>query len=426
LENDVSFDVFLMCFCLQCNPRINKLIFNKGRITMTDTFEPAVAYYDPDASDLQEFIALIDQTTQAKDVPHAKTIQKNIPIYDMNDLRASLDDDQARKNLMAEWARVMRVGAGVVVLKNAYDDTTVLDEATRIYQDIIAQEKQIGGGGGDHFAASGANDRIWNSLQKLCESAPDVFLNYFANTTIAAVSEAWLGPNYQVTAQVNLVHPGGAAQTAHRDYHLGFLSEAICATYPAHVHDISPLLTLQGAIAHCDMPVESGPTKLLPFSQAYRPGYTAWRREDFQTLFEERYVQLPLQKGDTVFFNPALSHAAGANTSDDIHRFVNLLQVSSAFGRSIETVNRDKMCRLVYPHAARALADGTLNAAELSAAIAATAEGYSFPTNLDLDPPKNGLAPETQAAFLQRALTEGISESDFGKRLDQMNTAGLA
>ena len=168
---------------------------------------------------------------------------------------------------MAEWAWVLRESSGAIVLRNAYKDTTVIDEATKLYEDIIADEKLKSGGGADHFAAAGANDRIWNSLQKLCESSPDVFLRYFANEAIQAACEAWLGPNYQMTAQVNLVHPGGEAQQAHRDYHLGFQTAEVSALYPSHVHELSPALTLQGAIAHCDMPVESGPTKLLPFSQ---------------------------------------------------------------------------------------------------------------------------------------------------------------
>ena len=393
---------------------------------MKDILEPTVAYYDPQACDLQEFTALIDQTTSADTVPHAAAVEKNIPVYDMDDLRPGLEDPAKRRDILGEWARVLRQGAGVVALKKSYTDTTVLDEATQIYERIIAEEKEGSGGAGDHFAAAGANDRIWNSLQKLCEAAPDVFLAYFANTSIDAVCEAWLGPNYQMTAQVNLVHPGGAAQQAHRDYHLGFQSADVSAAYPAHVHDISPILTLQGAVAHCDMPLESGPTKLLPFSQAYRPGYAAWRRNDFRALFEDRYVQLPLDKGDTVFFNPALFHAAGANTTDDIHRFANLLQVSSAFGRAMETINRDKMCRLLYPHAVRARAENRFTPSELSAAIAATAEGYSFPTNLDRDPPINGLAPETQAAFFHRALAQGLSETEFGEHLDQMNKARMA
>ncbi|MBO9475749.1 phytanoyl-CoA dioxygenase family protein [Shimia sp. R10_1] len=384
------------------------------------------AYYDTDACKLSEFTALIAQTTHPDDVPHASSVEKNIPIYDMRVLRTHLANPEACRALKSEWAHVIRNGAGVVALQHAYADTSALDQATTVYEEIIANEKQSAGGRGDHFAASGANDRVWNALQKLCEAAPSVYLNYFCNTAIAAVCEAWLGPNYQMTAQVNLVHPGGAAQQAHRDYHLGFQSAEVCAAYPAHVHEVSPILTLQGAIAHCDMPLESGPTKLLPFSQAYKPGYTAWRRPDFRALFEERYVQLPLSKGDAMFFNPALFHAAGENTTESIHRFANLLQVSSAFGRAMESVDRLKMCKLLYPHLLQAQATNTLTDAELAATIAATAEGYAFPTNLDRDPPVGGMAPETQAAFLLRALAERTPAQAVSDHLDQMDHARLA
>jgi len=383
----------------------------------------STGYYSADACDLGEFTEIISQTTDKADVPHASAVEKNIPIYDMGTLRPALEDATQRQNLMAEWAQVLLHGAGIVALKGAYADTSVLDEATDIYENIIAEEKEGPAGGGDHFAAAGANDRIWNSLQKLCEKSPDVFLRYFANAPIAAICEAWLGPNYQMTAQVNLVHPGGAAQQAHRDYHLGFQSAGQTATYPAHVHDLSPVLTLQGAVAHCDMSVESGPTKLLPFSQTYRSGYAAWRRDDFRAVFEESYVQLPLSKGDAVFFSPALFHAAGANTSTDIHRMANLLQVSSAFGRAMETFDRNKMCNLVYGPLGQLVKADALTPLEVSAAIAATAEGYSFPTNLDTDPPKAGLAPETQAAYLARALKEDVDQAAFEAHLMDMQKA---
>jgi ectoine hydroxylase-related dioxygenase (phytanoyl-CoA dioxygenase family) len=388
--------------------------------------ETETGYFDSAACDLNAFTAFIDQTAPPETVPNADDIQKNVPIYDMSKLRSALEDKTDRRTIMAEWARVLQAGAGVLVLRGAYEDTTVLDEATAIYERIIATEKLASGGGGDHFAASGSNDRIWNALQKLCEEDPEVFLRYFANTSIAAACEAWLGPNYQMTAQINLVHPGGAAQQAHRDYHLGFQTAEISADYPAHVHDLSPALTLQGAIAHCDMPVESGPTKLLPFSQLYRAGYAAWRRDDFRALFEERCIQLPLAKGDALFFNPALFHAAGANSSDHIHRMANLLQVSSAFGRAMETVDRGKMCKLLYPHALAAQKNNKLGTSDLNAAIAATAEGYSFPTNLDRDPPKGGLAPETQQALFARSISEGLSVQVFGAILDEMRVRQFA
>ena len=50
-----------------------------------------------------------------------------------------------------------------------------------------------------------------------------------------------------MTAQVNLVRPGGQAQTAHRDYHLGFQSVDKSVQFP--VMSINyPSLTLQGEL----------------------------------------------------------------------------------------------------------------------------------------------------------------------------------
>ncbi|NNK78955.1 MAG: phytanoyl-CoA dioxygenase [Litoreibacter sp.] len=379
---------------------------------------PTRGYYAEDACDIGEFAALVLQDIDPSDVPHAAETPNNVPVYDIPALSAHLEEAAQRRILMTEWANVLRKGAGVFVLGHAYTDTSAIDAATAIFDQIIAREKTANGGGADHFAAAGSNDRIWNSLQKLCEADPETFLRYHANPAVDAACEAWLGPHYQMTAQVNLVHPGGAAQQAHRDYHLGFQTAEVSAQFPAHVHDLSPLMTLQGGIAHGDTPLEGGPTKLLPFSQLYRPGYAAWRREDFRAFFEDHHVQVPLQKGDALFFNPALFHAAGANCSADIHRMVNLLQVSSAFGRAMETVNRLKMCKLVFDPLKQLVSTGELGGAELDATIAATAEGYSFPTNLDSDPPANGLAPQTQAALLKESVLDSISAEAFHHALD--------
>jgi len=391
-----------------------------------DIYEFSLGYFYSEDCNLVDFEKIIDQKLAKDSVPNASEVQNNIPIYNVEDLRENLQNSDLRVELKAEWAWVLKESSGAIVLRNAYQDTTVIDEATKLYEDIISDEKRKNGGGADHFALAGANDRIWNSLQKLCESSPDVFFRYFANESIQAACEAWLGPNYQMTAQVNLVHPGGNAQQAHRDYHLGFQTAEVSALYPSHVHELSPTLTLQGAIAHCDMPVESGPTKLLPFSQMYLPGYAAWRREDFREVFESQYVQLPLNKGDALFFSPAIFHAAGSNVSSNIHRMANLLQVSSAFGRAMETIDRAKMCVLTYPFAKKHFDDKTFSISEIKAAIAATAEGYSFPTNLDNDPPKGGLAPETQQALFVRALESDMDKIEFEKQLKLMENKKIA
>lgn len=373
-----------------------------------------ISYFDVADCDLDAFREICSRTLSAQDVPQAHRIEKNVAIYRATDIAPKLAGGAARRGLLAEWARQLRDGSGIFVIKGAYADTAIIDLATEAYLDIIAREKE-GGTAADHFAAAGANDRVWNSLQKLCEAAPEVYARYFGNPFLTAASEAWLGPNFQMTAQVNLVHPGGAAQKAHRDYHLGFMSAEQCAAYPAHVHDLSPVLTLQGAIAHCDMTIQSGPTKLLPFSQTYRAGYAAWRLDDFRAYFEESFIQLPLEKGDLLFFSPALFHAAGENQTKDFERFVNLVQVSSAMGRAMETIDRRKMCELLYP----VLLGGALKGddAAIEAAIACTAEGYSFPTNLDRDPPVGGLAPVTQAQLFQRALAARQPAVEFNAAL---------
>ncbi|MDB4071912.1 phytanoyl-CoA dioxygenase family protein [Amylibacter sp.] len=361
--------------------------------------------------DLDEFSKSLDRELQQNEVPLSHDIQKNVPIYDVS----KIDFLSDTKLLRTEWANILHKTSGVLVLKNAYSDTSIIDTASAIYDKIIADEKAATGDKADHFAASGANDRIWNSAQKLCQYDPQTFSKYFSNLAVDTACKAWLGPNYQMTAQINLVRPSGAAQSPHRDYHLGFQTKEIAESYPAHVHDLSPALTLQGAIAHVDMPIESGPTKLLPFSQIYRHGYLAFSQHDFRDYFENNYIQIPLNKGDVLFFNPALYHAGGANISKNIHRMANLLQVSSAFGRAMESLNRSEMTRMLYPILAKN--SDKMNEAEINAAITSCSEGYSFPTNLDTAPPLDGLAPETQANLFRRALKEEMSFLDFEKEL---------
>jgi ectoine hydroxylase-related dioxygenase (phytanoyl-CoA dioxygenase family) len=356
---------------------------------------------DCDAADLA---ALTDQQTNLTDYPLAADAQKNVLIYDCDRLRPLLDDPQNRLIIMAEWSDALMTGPGVIVLKRAETDHGMIDQASDIFREIIVEQNRAGTAGGDHFAKPGANDRIWNSLEKHCLADPVNFAAYYGNPFLALISEALLGPHYQMTAQLNVVNPGGAAQSPHRDYHLGFQSTADIERYPLHVQTMSPLLTLQGAIAHVDAPMETGPTLLLPFSQLWTEGYLAMGQADVKAHFTANHVQLPLEKGDMLFFSPALLHAAGTNRSADVKRMVNLFQVSSAYGRAMESVDRLRMVKALYPVLQAAKTSGGLTTDRIAAALASAAEGYSFPTNLDRDPPIGGMAPKTQYQLVMEAL----------------------
>jgi len=372
---------------------------------------------------------LVQTETRLEDCPQATSILKNVPVYVGAALRAAqaeaADPAAWRNALMAEWAQVWGNGAGVLVVQGLYSDTLVVDAATEEFQGLI-EEGRKAGHAGDHFAKPGANDRVWNALEKLCLRAPDVFAAYYGNALLATVCEAWLGPAYQITSQINCVNPGGAAQVAHRDYHLGFFDAAGAGRFPAQVHQLSPLLTLQGAVAHVDMPLESGPTLYLPHSHKYLPGYLVAGMPEFQSYFDAHHVQLPLQKGDGIFFNPALMHAAGHNRSQDIRRMANLLQVSSAFGRCMETVDRVRMAQVLYPSLLTARTSGRLHAADIAAAVAASAEGYAFPTNLDRDPPLGGLAPKSQQDLMRAALEQSLPPEVFNATLQAQSRTRLS
>ncbi len=374
------------------------------------------ARFTPDDVRLADLVEVVSEPTRADDYPHAAGVEQGVVLYASATLRAAVTSPEGEDAVRAELVHALTDGPGIVVLKGAWDDHDVVDRATAAFEEVIAQEKAAGGAAGDHFAKPGANDRIWNALEKLAVTDPATFVDYYANDVLALVSTAWLGPAYQVTSQVNVVRPGGVAQDPHRDYHLGFLSDEVAARYPAHVHLLSPVLTLQGAVAHVDMPVESGPTLYLPHSQKYGPGYLAYRRDDVRGYFAEHHVQLPLEKGDAVFFNPALLHGAGSNVSADVQRVANLLQVSSAFGRAMEAVDRARATAAVYPTLLERRAAGWSDAA-LRRVVASVAEGYPFPTNLDLDQPVDGMTPLSQAEIVEQALAAGRDVDQVGQAL---------
>jgi ectoine hydroxylase-related dioxygenase (phytanoyl-CoA dioxygenase family) len=372
------------------------------------------AWFDDTDCGLDEFRAQVLRSTDLADYPHAHDVRGNVLVY-----RAGSFSSAHRRELQAELIQALTHGPGVVVFENAFEADTV-DAATASFNDLIAAQRADGTAAGDHFGKPGANDRVWNAAQKLALRAPEVFAEYYANDALALICQAWLGPRYQVTSQVNVVNPGGAPQVPHRDYHLGFVNADQLSAYPAHLHRTSMALTLQGAVAHCDMPVESGPTMLLPYSQQFAAGYIAFYRPEFINFFAEHHVQTPLRKGDAVFFNPALYHGAGENKSTDINRMANLLQVSSPFGRAMESLDRAAMVRAVYP-ALRQMRAAGRSTAELLNAVVATAEGYPFPTNLDRDQPIGSLAPPSQVDVVLDALADDLTPGQLDAVLRDHN-----
>ena len=386
-------------------------------VTTSAAITAVEGFFDEDTDDLERLDELIDTVTPADQYRYAVGIEREVVIYDIVQLEPLVATTAGRRAVMTELARAFNRGPGIVVIRNAIN-RAVLDRANVEFDALIDAQNASGAAAGDYFVKAGANDRVWNALEKLAVDAPEVFVAYYACDAIALAATAWLGPGYQITSQLNQVRPGGTAQRAHRDYPLGFTTAAQAAAYPVHVHSFGPMLTLQGAVAHRDMPVESGPTKYLPHSHKLHSGYVAWHQHAVRDRFEERFVQLPLDAGDAVFFNPAVFHAAGSNRTSDVMRLANLLQIVSPFVKAMESIDHTRMVRAVYP-ALLALSSQGSSPQLLANAITAAADGYSFPTNLDRDIPTEGRAAESQAELVMRAVRERLPQ----EALDEMLAA---
>ncbi|KAL6706207.1 hypothetical protein ACN47E_005942 [Coniothyrium glycines] len=374
----------------------------------------------PSLNDFKKLVA----HSQAHRYPLASTIEQNVPVYDLPAF-ALLNTDE-RSAYQDEWYHILLSGPGVFVTKGLYKDMALIDRVNTVYSSIIAEEKRSSRTGGDHFATSGANDRIWNAFSKHCLADPASFFEYYSNPWLPTISAAWLGPQHRLTAQVNVVKPGANAQMPHRDYHFGFQDYASCAQFPRAVQVASQFLTLQGAVAHSEMPVESGPTRLLPFSQMFEEGYMAYRMPEFQDFFLGNYVSVPLEKGDGLFFNPALFHAAGQNDSPDILRSANLLQISSAFGKPMEMIDTLPLLDLTWDLLSQQYKrDGLTDT--VNAFVGNVAEGYPFPTNLDRRvPDRAGMAPESEQALLLKGLGFGWDKSTLLKEVQKQRDESKA
>ena len=370
-------------------------------------------YFSQSDIDYDDLAKICSQKTLQEDYPFADSVSNNVVIYDANYLESFIGDSENELRLKTELHQVLEGGPGVFVIRNLYRHDAI-DQSNNIFEKIVESE---GNTGNDHFA-SGTNTRIWNAFQKVALEDPNAFISYYSNNLLKLVAESWCGPNSQMTAQVNIVRPGGEMQKPHRDYHLGFQENQVVELFPISAHRLSNYLTLQGGVAHTDMPLASGPTMVLPYSQQYELGYLAWRDNACTDFFNDNAVQNQMNKGDGIFFNPALLHGAGSNTTKDFHRIGNLLQISSPFGKTMERIDYLKIINRIYPLLLEHSINKTLSEKLIENVLVCATDGYAFPTNLDNDKNSNSkLQGMTMFELTKQSLLDLVNLENFSLKL---------
>ena len=370
-------------------------------------------YFNQSDIDYDDLAKICSQKTLQEDYPFADSVSNNVVIYDANYLETFIGDSENELRLKTELHQVLEGGPGVFVIRNLYRHDAI-DQSNNIFEKIVESE---GNTSNDHFA-SGTNTRIWNAFQKVALEDPNAFISYYSNNLLKLVAESWCGPNSQMTAQVNIVRPGGEMQKPHRDYHLGFQENQVVELFPISAHRLSNYLTLQGGVAHTDMPLASGPTMVLPYSQQYELGYLAWRDNACTDFFNDNAVQNQMNKGDGIFFNPALLHGAGSNTTKDFHRIGNLLQISSPFGKTMERIDYLKIINRIYPLLLEHSINKTLSEKLIENVLVCATDGYAFPTNLDNDKNSNSkLQGMTMFELTKQSLLDMVNLENFSLKL---------
>ncbi len=114
----------------------------KGRLHVRIAFrtDPAAAVWLSERDcDLGAFRALVEQSTDVSVYPLASAVEQNVLLYDAD--RLALTD---RRTAQAELVHALADGPGIVVIRGAFSDTSVVDRTTAVFDALIAQQRAAG------------------------------------------------------------------------------------------------------------------------------------------------------------------------------------------------------------------------------------------------------------------------------------------
>ena len=93
---------------------------------------------------LSELKPHVEVKTQLRDYKFASAIDQNILVYDCERLSEKIIDREARREVMAELCRALSIGPGIVALKKMYPDTSIVDRVSKVFWQIIYEQRLRG------------------------------------------------------------------------------------------------------------------------------------------------------------------------------------------------------------------------------------------------------------------------------------------
>src|SRR4029453_18204647 len=98
---------------------------------------------------LEDFVEVLADRTDPARYPHATAIEQEVLVYDRDGLLAAPGE---------ELVHALSAGPGLVVIKGAYDDVSVVDATTAVFEELMTRQRAGGGGAGGPFPPLGAKE----------------------------------------------------------------------------------------------------------------------------------------------------------------------------------------------------------------------------------------------------------------------------
>src|SRR5919109_1755532 len=86
------------------------------------TMEPARIWISDADCRLGDFRRLVERHTRLAEYPLASAVHHNVLSYEGDDIRRAAAEPGRRKALMAEWARALMDGPGILIFKDTFAD----------------------------------------------------------------------------------------------------------------------------------------------------------------------------------------------------------------------------------------------------------------------------------------------------------------
>ena len=291
-----------------------------------------------------------------------------------------------------EIVNILKDREGFFIVKDAFDPK-LIDSNRESYYEILSKEKW------DHSRVKGTGKRIWRSLEKLALMDPHGWIYFYCNSALDHVFEAWLGPLYQLTAQINIINQDHKNLPVHFDYHFGMLRKDLQNKFPDTQKYMNQFMTLQAIVPHSNMNFENGGTRIYSGSQKSFVENFNLTEKEVESLFCKNAICPNLNIGDVLFLNSSLLHAGGVNkTSED--RIALLIQASSAFGIPMEQNDYNLIHDVIFENVCELYKEGKLAFEDGIRAIRNSSSSYLFPVNFDEISPRHGILPFTQTEKL--------------------------